>query len=323
MPITVKRLASSNEHVDLRNPASTVSYIAFRSNDESAVRLAVDAASAAFYSGLPKLTIELNEQGGGVWLASVQYGIPTGFGATGSGAIPDQSSASTSGAPTSPPPVPGGSDPLDTSYSFNTMGGTQHITQAYADGSKNADGTLKSGTQGSYAFGTNVAPDFKGAIGVNKGKLEGVDIFTGKLEFSMTKQIPTVSLNYVSMLADLTGTVNNAPFYGREAGEVLFLGASGEIHTTAINGGWTVTFKFMESPNMTVADYPELTIVPPTTAGGDDGLVVLEKQGWDYLWVYYEPNVSANQVGPVPHSAFVERVYRRTNFSLLGIGTSN
>jgi hypothetical protein len=295
--ITVKRLASSNEKVDLRDPQATVPYIAFRSNDEAAVRAAVNAASDATYYGLSKVTIDLTEEGGGVWTANVQYKLKEGS------TVPGQSGED---PPADPPAPPGETDALDETYSFKTSGGTQHITQSLA-------------TIAKYGRGFAAAPDFKGAIGVNKGRVEGCDIYTGKLDFSMTKQIPSISLAYVKTLRNLTGTVNNATFYSHDAGELLFLGASGQTTGTPDAGGWTVTFDFAEAENLEPGD-PRLVIVPDSGTEGDGLVISAGKEGWDYVWVYYEPQTTENQLGLVPLAAYVEQVYPRSSFSLLGIG---
>lgn len=303
MSIIVKRLAATNEKVDLRDPQATIPYIAFRDTDEAAIRAAVLAAAPATYYGLAKTTCDATEQGGGVWLANVQYKLLTGYGQE----IPDQSSASTSGAPTSPPTVPGDNDPLDESYAFSVDNGTQHITQSIV-------------TMAKYGRGFNAPPDFKGAIGVDKGRINGCDRPAAALKFQMTKQIPTVSLAYIRTLRNLVGTVNNAPFYGRQAGEVLFLGANGQVSGTPDAGGWTVTFGFEEAENYPAGD-PRCVIVPDSVVGAGDGLKLdAGKDGWDYVWVYYEPQVSANQVAPIPLAAYVERIHQRADFSLLGIG---
>jgi hypothetical protein len=65
--------------------------------------------------------------------------------------------------------------------------------------------------------------------------------------------------------------VNDIPFKGFAAGEVLFLGASGSQRG---DEDWEITFNYAASPNVT-----GLMV-------GDIGPV--SKKGWEYLWVRYE-----------------------------------
>jgi len=101
-------------------------------------------------------------------------------------------------------------------YSFDTGGGTQHITQSLA-------------TIGRYAAPGAVAPDYQGAIGVTSEQVQGVDITVPVFQFSETHYFADVVVTdaYKGALFSLTGTVNAGPFRNFAPGEVLFLGASG------------------------------------------------------------------------------------------------
>ncbi|RMF94392.1 MAG: hypothetical protein D6741_12675, partial [Planctomycetota bacterium] len=109
---------------------------------------------------------------------------------------------------------------------------------------------------------------------------------------------------YKATLYNLTGTVNNATFRNFAAGEVLFMGASGSKRGP---GDWEITFRFAASPNVTGLTIGEITGI--------------NKNGWDYLWVAYADDVddAAKELIKKPIAAYVERVYRYTDFSLLGI----
>jgi hypothetical protein len=61
----------------------------------------------------------------------------------------------------------------ESSFSFDTGGGTQHVTQSMA-------------TVNSYAPPGKTAPDFKGAVGVTHDNVEGVDITVPVYNFSET-----------------------------------------------------------------------------------------------------------------------------------------
>lgn len=183
----------------------------------------------------------------------------------------------------------------DSNYQFDTGGGTQHITQSLA-------------TVGRYAPPGKTAPDFQGAIGVTHDNVEGVDITVPVYNFSETHYIASglVTPGYKATLFYLTGRVNNAPFRGFAAGEVLFLGASGSKRGQE---DWEISFKFAASPNMT-----GLTI-------GD--ITGIAKKGWEYLWVRYADaeDAAAKVLVKRPAAVYVEKVYPDGDFSLLGIGT--
>ena len=62
----------------------------------------------------------------------------------------------------------------DASFSFDTTGGTQHLTQSRQTISK-------------YAPAGKTAPDFGGAIGVTHDSVEGVDITVPVFSFNVTR----------------------------------------------------------------------------------------------------------------------------------------
>lgn len=190
-----------------------------------------------------------------------------------------------------PPPVVG-----DSSYSFDTTGGTQHVSQSLA-------------TVAIYPrTGLAVAPDYQGGIGVTDSGVEGTDIVVRQLAYQEEHQIAvaTVAGGLVAIIHSLTGTVNNAPFKGFAAGELLFLGASGSRRST--EDFWTITFKFAASRNVT-----SLAVGPTIT--------VAAKKGWEYLWVGREEteDTGASMLVKRPLAAYVEKVYELADFSALGI----
>lgn len=177
-------------------------------------------------------------------------------------------------------------------FSFDTGGGTVHITQ-----SKETLG----------AYGTN-APDCKRAIGSTRSGVDGCDITVPVYSFSETHYFSDeqVTNTYKGTLFYLTGKTNQAPFKGCNAGECLFLGASGSKR-----GGtdWEISFRFAASPNAAIN-------IP--------GIGNVNKPGWAYLWVRYRQDVQQQGQDEwtviVPHAAYVERVYDAGDFSTLGIG---
>jgi hypothetical protein len=220
-------------------------------------------------------------------------------------------------------------DPLRSSRSFDTGGGTQHITQAYPiQDSYNIgllDFPVENGEKRYPRTGSNAAPTQKGAIGVDGNSVQGVDIVVPALQWTETYDVPAiyVSTNYIKSIASLTGTVNDAPFRGFPAGEVLFIGATGsqEWNEAKGDGPWNLSFKFVQSPNAgpnTSGQNPTDTL--PQISIGD--ITGISKKGHEYLWVRYEDNVESNALIKRPRFVYVNSVYRQENFGRLGIGVT-
>jgi hypothetical protein len=186
-----------------------------------------------------------------------------------------------------------GDAPLKRSRSFDTTGGTQHLTQAYAE----------------TRFGTS-APDQKKAIGVDSNGVNGVDIVVPQLQWQESYDVPNayVTDSYIRGVSGVTGTTNNATFRGFEAGEVLFVGCSGsqEWDDQKGRGPWSLSFRFVASKNVT-----------GETIGDISGV---SKKGHEYLWVRYEDAVDSNVLLKKPKAVYVNKVYRESSFSALGIG---
>lgn len=185
-------------------------------------------------------------------------------------------------------------DQNNPTFSFDTTGGNVTITQS--------DNTTR------YAPVGKVAPDFKGAINVEGDTVKGVSIHIPKYAFTEKHILPasTVTSAYKATLYDLTGKINDASFKGFNAGEVLFLGARG---STRSEDEWEITYSFAASKNETGLTFGDITGV--------------NKDGWQYLWVYYveSEDSAAKQLIKKPAAVYVEDVYESGDFSLLGIGT--
>jgi hypothetical protein len=191
-------------------------------------------------------------------------------------------------------------DPLKRARSFDTTGSTQHITQAH----------YETPFPGGSPFQYN-------AIGVDSNGVNGVDIVSPQLQWQEQYDVPNayISATYVRGLAGITGTTNNAAFRGFAAGEVLFIGCSGsqEWDDQKGKGPWSLSYRFVASPNAGSGQS-----VPAITIGSISGIT---KKGHDYLWVRYEDSVDSNTLIKKPKHVYVNRVYRDSDFSLLGIGT--
>jgi len=188
-----------------------------------------------------------------------------------------------------------GEEPLKRARSFDTTGGTKHMTQAYAES----------------RFGSG-APDQKMAIGVDSNGVNGIDIVNPQLQWQETYDVPNsyVTSDWIRGVAGVTGTTNNASFRGFEAGEVLFVGCSGsqEWDDQKGRGPWSLAFRFVAEKNVTGQTIGDITGV--------------SKKGHEYLWVRYEDAVDTNVLLKKPKAVYVNKVYRESSFAALGIGTS-
>lgn len=194
------------------------------------------------------------------------------------------------------PPQPG-----TWNFNFDTAGGTHKITQS-----------LQTLWRGERSM-SNPAPDLLGAVNYDGKKVQGVEIVVPKLEFSITAHYApqAVTTAFMANVARNTGKVNSATWLGFAAGELLFLGGSGQGDIPTVAGQRVkpipVTFKFAASENRTNIKVGDITV--PT------------KAGWDYLWVRYEKIEDAGFVFPIPVHAYVEKVYERFAFAtLFGFG---
>lgn len=181
--------------------------------------------------------------------------------------------------------------PLKRARSFDTTGGTQHITQGESE-------TIFGG-----------GPSFQKAINVDENGVNGVDIVVPQLQWTETYDVPNAYVTdaYIKGVATQTGRVNASAFRGFEAGEVLFMGCSGsqEWDDQKGRGPWSLSFKFVASPNVT---------------GQAVGSMSVNKKGHEYLWVRYETAEESSQLTKKPKYAYVNKVYKDGNFSALGIG---
>lgn len=181
------------------------------------------------------------------------------------------------------------------SFKFETSGGTQKITQSIE-------------TLGTYAPSGKTATDQHGAIGVNGDQVEGCEITVPVLKWTEKHflQASLLSPTYIKALAGVTGKTNNAMFRSFDIDEVLFLGAEGGSDGTEIA---ELDFKFQASPNQT-----DITI--GTITG-------INKPGWAYLWIEYEPfsDTTSKGLGKRPKGVYVERVYYSGDYGVMAIPT--
>jgi len=276
MAITVEELPDSRQWTTGANLSVTFSYqVRGTASDVDAKNAMLGEAPSSYQyltrqaSQIEPVVMDANNPDACIWSGTVRY--------------------ARSSQDSEPP------DTGDSAFSFDTGGGTQHITQSIS-------------TVNKYAPAGKTAPDFKGAVGVTHDSVEGVDITVPVYNFSETHYLAdgVVTGGYKSTLRSLTGRVNNASFKGFAAGEVLFLGASGSKRG---DEDWEISFRFAASENRT-----GLTV-------GDIGGI--DKKGWEYMWVRYADaeDSAAKAIVKKPVAVYIEKVYEEGDFSGLGIGT--
>ncbi len=268
MPVTVEEKFESRAVTRGANPSVELRYVIRGTNDDVEAANELAANSPALYDAygggwlfLPRETISVQPVGEMLWEGIVRYA-----------AVPQTD---------------------ESVFTFDTGGGTQHITQSLQ-------------TVGAYAPPGKTPPDFRGAIGATHDSVEGVDITVPVYSFSETHYLndAQVTSAYKGTLFNLTGRVNSEPFKGFAAGECLFLGASGSKRG---GGDWEINYRFAASPNKT-----DLVI------GDVEGIA---KKGFEYLWVRYADAVDAAAQALVkrPIAVYVEQVYPAGDLNDLNI----
>jgi hypothetical protein len=172
-------------------------------------------------------------------------------------------------------------------------------------------GTVKIYTSRATARYPGSAPDHSGSIDVNdENEVQGVDVTLPALKLSVRKRFlktdttygPTSYMAYIKDLAKYTGQTNSDTWETYAAGELLFLGATGEFMLGKDN---EIEYHFAASQN--IASY---------SIGSITGIA---KKGHDYVWVKFEHALSGSNRIRRPKWAYVERVYSEFDFDLLGI----
>ncbi len=151
MSITVDEKFESRESMTGRNAWIERVYVIRGTDDDVDAKAALAAAAPSMYDGLVRKSRHVERLGEYLWEGTARYGRP------------EQS-----------PPLP---ETGESVFSFDTGGGTQHITQSLA-------------TVGAYAPAGETPPSFGGAIGVTDDAVEGVDITVPVYHFSETHYLP-------------------------------------------------------------------------------------------------------------------------------------
>lgn len=275
MPTTITEKWDSRERTTLEDESAELRYIVRGTEDDSEVASLVQSTSPTTYAGLPRRSITFRTlETSTIWECTVSYA---------------KKDPATENSQENPP------ETGDMAISFDTAGGMQHISQS-----------LQTVQKKSFSEGQFTPPDFKGAIGVTKDSVEGVEIYVPSFQYQVTRYvaIEQVTQAYINNLFRLTGKTNRGNFHGFAAGQVLLAGVSGSQRGEA---DWELTYKFLCSENRSNLTIGEITGV--------------NKKGWEYLWVIYEDSEdeTAKWLVKKPVAAYVEKVYEDGDFGLLGL----
>jgi hypothetical protein len=199
------------------------------------------------------------------------------------------------------------------SISFDVSGATQHITQSYE--------TVESYSPDSS---DDDPPDFGGAIGVNQDhSVSGCDITIPALAvvYNCNFSPSVITESYIAAAGNCVGKVASSAMFGFDQGELMLTRVSGQRQSGEL---WSVSFAFSVMRNRTNF----------TVGSGDSQVTVDNKQGWDYLWVYYQPGDNQDDSGdgggsgsgdyavrPQLKGVYIERVFDTADYSVLGISS--
>lgn len=221
----------------------------------------------------------------------------------------------------------GGDDPTQTAplkraRSFDTTGGTAHITQARADRQGNG---IVIGEAVWDSNGPNTSLAENGAINVDESGVNGVDVIVPQLQWTEQYDVPAkyVTSAYIRQVHLLTGSTNIADFRGFKKCEVLFAGLTGSQEWDAQRGDgpWSLSYKFIASPTRGSTYAVTEGALPADPIGQ---ITQYDKRGHEYLWVKYakaEDQANA-RISRQPIAVYVNKVYPDGDFSKLGIGVA-
>lgn len=263
--------------------------------DEDEVWALIELTALTTHRGIPFKECSIKHQGGGVFFCTAKYED----GKSKESTEPKQDGEST--------------------FSFDTTGGSEKIYFSRATVAPTGTGYTGS-SKGWVAAPTTgpAAPDFRQGINVKKEGVDGVEIIVPAFKIKVTQCVPAAAMTsaYVNVLFLATGTVNAAA-HTMTVGGVAITFAAGELRFDGAQGSlkkkdqWELNYEFTASKGVTLTDTP-LTI-------GDISVTV--KRGHDYLWIHYVESSRDGATIQNPRAAYVEQVYRYTNFGALGVGT--
>lgn len=192
------------------------------------------------------------------------------------------------------PPEDSGGEPngdfVPGSIAWDTTGHNEHITQGLEEESRYPEG----------------APDFHSALNVSGESVQGLDVVRPNLRYSETWILPVqlaMNCSFVGAVYKLTGTVNLNQFRCFDPGEALFMG--GRAQWNGDQPYVSATFDWECRPNVT--DFYV------------KGIAAFPKEGWEHVWIMYQPDTSAGSIIRKPAAAYKNRVFPKKSWNALGM----
>jgi hypothetical protein len=159
--------------------------------------------------------------------------------------------------------------------------------------------------------------DCKRAIGDTGDTVDGCDVPLPAFNFSINARLKMSGLSdlYIFTMYDMAGKTNNAPYTINWKNQSMtfltenlrFLGFTGKETS---DDDLDISYKFSASQGLSPADN--------VTIGNSDPI---SKAGWNYVWVRYKkvPDAATGGLLNVPEAAYVERVSKTADFTLLAL----
>ena len=258
--VTVTEKISSRSTTLSRDPSVELIYNAHGTEDDVKVTTAVAQKAPTAYRGLKRTAIDVKPVDYKVWEATVSYSLDE-------------------------------DERFQTDISWTTTGRTQKVYRSYA-------------TESTIDFDGNPwqdPPDFNRLINCSPEGVEGVEVTIPQLNFTESHKYEPeeVTQELISGLMAGTGSINDKTFRGFSAGEVLFMGISGNTSNDIV----TINFEFAVSRSWS------------WTHNGN----IYNIEGWNYLWYFFVPqmDLTTGFVIQLPAAAYEERVYPYRDFSNL------
>ena len=203
---------------------------------------------------------------------------------------------------------------IDAAYGISAIGingdeddGTPKETTSYSMSSTTMHVTHSRKTVRKYAVSGATAPDYKGAMSVRGGEVQGTDINVSTVAMTITHYFRKSqwSTRLRNRILNKGNRMNNKEFRGFDPGELLYLSATINPVTEGDVEYIQVDYNFAISPNDDDVDLAEWS-------GGS-----IKKEGWNFMWVKDETDPDTGL--PVPKYVYIEQVYKTLDFTELGI----
>lgn len=278
MPATIHEKYQSRRGTDGSRNDRELRYIIVGASDDddAATTLAGEAPTA--HRGQDLVDLDVEEIGSGVYEGIATYGQP-GFADLTTGGI---------------------------SFSFDTTGGTRHITQALE--------TVDIG-----AIMDEVPTSGLINIGADGGEVAGCDIVVPEFKWTETKiyDNSAITPTFLRTIFELTGKVNDDAVVSEKvgtlaAGECRFDGATGTPQSATQTA---VTYQFAGSPNRTGVEFD---------LGLELGIVTVDVGGFHYVWPVKQQKYddTSKAMTAYTRQINVERVYEEADLTELDVLTA-